>query len=672
MRVNGTGRAQKICFRSCYESSVLMNHFDVVVIGGGHAGCEAGHAAARMGCSTAILTLNLERIGFMPCNPAIGGLAKGQLVKEIDALGGVMGRVTDLTAIQYRRLNSSKGPAVRSSRAQCDKNLYAQRMQELLSQVPGLSLIEGEVTRVLTEAPGRRVSGLELKDGSRISCRSIVLTSGTFLQGLMYTGFNKTVGGRWGDQASMGLSGSLNDLGFKLKRLKTGTPPRLHKDSIDYAQTEPQPGDVTPVPFSFFHKPNPFPFLPQVECFITYTNEQTHAVIEANFDRSPMFSGLIEGVGPRYCPSVEDKVKRFRDKSRHQIFLEPEGLNTNEVYANGISTSLPWDVQEKFVRTIPGLANAKIIRHGYAVEYDSIDSRQLKATFESKDISGLFFAGQVNGTSGYEEAGAQGIIAGMNAALGVLEKDPVIFSRTDGYLGVMADDLVLKGADEPYRMFTSRAEHRLLLREDNADLRLSELGHRVGLLGDREFQIFEEKKASIDTWKTRLAEFYLMPNDATNQVLENRGVSPLKDRVSGDVFLRRPEMSWSSLCELGFQGQNVAEEVQEQVEIQVKYEGYIKRDLELLEGVKKNEAVIIPLDLKFDQVPGLSNEIKNRLAATRPETLGQASRMVGMTPAAVANLMIYMKMQAAEGRTSLSAQRVVSRNQDGSAQVRGR
>ncbi len=631
-----------------------MNHFDVVVIGGGHAGCEAGHAAAKMGCSTAILTLNRDRIGFMPCNPAIGGLAKGQLVKEIDALGGVMGRITDLTAIQYRRLNSSKGPAVRSSRAQCDKELYSVRMREFLSQVMNLSLLEGEAARILTEAG--RVTGIELKDGSKISCRAVVLTSGTFLQGLMYTGFDKTPGGRLGDSSSIGLSASLIDLGFRLRRLKTGTPPRLHKDSIDYSRTEAQPGDVKPIPFSFFHKPNPFPFLPQVNCFITYTNEQTHSVIEANFGRSPMFSGLIEGVGPRYCPSVEDKVKRFRDKERHQVFLEPEGLTTNEVYANGISTSLPWDVQEQFVRTIPGLEKAQFIRYGYAVEYDSIDARQLKATFESKDLAGLFFAGQVNGTSGYEEAGAQGMIAGVNAALGVMSKEPIVFSRTDGYLGVMADDLVLKGADEPYRMFTSRAEHRLLLREDNADLRLSEIGRKIGLLGDEEFRKYEEKKSEVSRWRSALSEYYLMPNESTNQALAKKGVSLLKDRVAGDLFLRRPEITWSELCELGFEGQGAPEDVQEQVEIQVKYEGYIKRDLELLEVVKKGEATGIPLSLNFDEVAGLSNEIKHRLKLTRPETLGQASRMAGMTPAAVANLMIHMKMKAAEARIAGQSQ----------------
>ncbi len=625
-----------------------MNHFDVVVIGGGHAGCEAGHAAARMGCSTAILTLNRDRIGFMPCNPAIGGLAKGQLVKEIDALGGVMGRITDLTAIQYRRLNSSKGPAVRSSRAQCDKSLYALRMQEFLSQVKHLSLLEGEAAEILVA--GGKAVGIQLKDGSRISCRAIVLTSGTFLQGLMFMGFERTVGGRLGDHSSIGLSDSLRQLGFRLRRLKTGTPPRLHKDSIDYSRTEPQPGDLKPLPFSFYHRPDPFPFLPQVNCFITYTNEETHSVIEANFHRSPMFSGMIEGVGPRYCPSVEDKVKRFRDKDRHQIFLEPEGLTTDEVYANGISTSLPAEVQERFVRTIAGLERAEFIRYGYAVEYDSIDARQLKATFESKDISGLFFAGQVNGTSGYEEAGAQGLIAGMNAALKVSGQEPVVFSRADGYLGVMADDLVLKGADEPYRMFTSRAEHRLLLREDNADLRLAEIGRRVGLLGEVEYRKFEEKKTAIGEWKAKLSEFYLMPTPETNLAIAGLGVAPLKDRVSGEIFLRRPEVGWGDLCALGFSGQVVADDVWEQVEVQVKYDGYIRRDLELLEGVRKSEAILIPRELNFDEVPGLSNEIKNRLKLTRPETLGQASRMTGMTPAAVANIMIFMKMKAAERR----------------------
>ncbi len=624
-----------------------MMDFDLVVIGGGHAGSEAAHAAARMGCATALLSLDPSRIGFMSCNPAMGGLAKGQLIKEIDALGGVMGMNTDKTAIQYRRLNSSKGPAVRSSRAQCDKALYALRMQEYLGQVPQLKILTGEVVEIWVEAG--RVCGVVLADGSQISCRSVVITSGTFMRGVMYTGFEQEAGGRVGDRASLGLSGSLEKLGFRLSRLKTGTPPRLDRKSIDYSRVEPQPGDEKPIPFSFYFRSSSFPVLPQVSCHLTYTNSRTHEIIERNFSRSPMFTGLIQGVGPRYCPSIEDKVKRFRERDRHQIFLEPEGLTTDEVYVNGISTSLPRDVQEEFVHSIVGLEQAEFIRYGYAVEYDCIDARQLRATFESKDISGLFCAGQINGTSGYEEAGAQGLIAGINAALLIQERDSFIPLRSDGYLGVLADDLVLKGADEPYRMFTSRAEHRLLLREDNADLRLSEMGRKLGLLSDAQYAIFERKRSAIEKWRAEIEKFSLPPHDLVNDWLLKRGLNPLKDRVSGDVFLRRPEVKWKDLCDLGFDGGDVTEPVSEQVEIQIKYEGYIKRDLEILEGVQKSEFVKIPLSLDFGCVPGLSNEIKGRLAMTRPETLGQASRMAGMTPAAVANLMIYLKMGSARG-----------------------
>jgi tRNA uridine 5-carboxymethylaminomethyl modification enzyme len=622
----------------------VIKDFDVVVIGGGHAGSEAAHAAARMGCKTALLSLDPKRIGFMSCNPAMGGLAKGQLIKEIDALGGIMGMNTDKTAIQYRRLNASKGPAVRSSRAQCDKALYALRMQECLGELPHLTILSVEATEVLTE--NNQVYGVGLADGSQITTRTVVITAGTFMRGEMYTGFEKTSGGRVGDRASIGLSASLEKLGFRIGRLKTGTPPRLHKDSIDWSKTEPQPGDEKPIPFSFYHKTNPFPLLPQVNCYITYTNEKTHGIIEENFARSPMFTGMIQGVGPRYCPSIEDKVKRFRERERHQIFLEPEGLNTDEIYVNGISTSLPQDVQEQFVHSIVGLENAKFVRFGYAVEYDCIDARQLRVTFESKDISGLFCAGQINGTSGYEEAGAQGLIAGVNAALLVQQKDPLIISRTDGYIGVLADDLVLKGTDEPYRMFTSRAEYRLLLREDNADLRLSEIGYKVGLLSEDQYRIFENRRNLIEKWRKDLGSFHIMPNDTTNQWMIGKGLPPLKDRVTGEVFLRRPEINWNNLCELGLEGADLPEDVKEQVEVQVKYEGYIRRDVEILEGVKKNELLIIPSALDFNEVPGLSNEIKGRLKLTRPETIGQASRMAGMTPAAVANIMIYLKMQS--------------------------
>ncbi len=623
-------------------------HWDVIVIGGGHAGCEAAVASAKMGCRTALLTLSSKRIGFMSCNPAIGGLAKGQLVKEIDALGGVMGMVTDQSAIQYRRLNASKGPAVRSSRAQCDKALYALNMQRILSGIPGLTIIEAEVSDLLLE--GVSIVGVRTAVGDELRASSVVITSGTFLRAVMYTGFEQTEGGRAGDVSAKGLSGALSRLGFRLGRLKTGTPPRLHRNSIDWDRVDPQPGDEVPLPFSFYYRPERFPLLPQVICYITYTNEHTHSIIEENFGRSPMFTGLIQGAGPRYCPSIEDKVNRFRDKERHQLFLEPEGLDTDEIYVNGISTSLPQDVQEKFVRSVQGLESAEFIRFGYAVEYDCIDARQLKATLEAKDLSGLFFAGQVNGTSGYEEAGAQGLVAGVNAALRALEKDPFVLTRLDGYMGVLIDDLVTKGADEPYRMFTSRAEYRLLLREDNADLRLSEMGFNLGLLGEREYALFCEKKASIERYRRELEQFYIYPRKETQDWFLQKGLSPIKDRVSEDVLLRRPEVTWKEICELGFDGESASAEVREQVEIQVKYEGYIRRDMDLLEGVRKNERLRIPPGLNYDLVPGLSNEVKARLALVKPETLGQASRLQGLTPAAVANLLIFIKMQDARTR----------------------
>jgi tRNA uridine 5-carboxymethylaminomethyl modification enzyme len=633
-------------------TAISIMKWDVIVIGGGHAGTEAAHASARMGRRTALITLNPERIGFMSCNPAMGGLAKGQLIKEIDALGGIMGLITDQAAIQYRRLNSSKGPAVRSSRAQCDKALYAQRMQEHLSQVPNLSIVSAEVDQILIE--GGRVVGISTADGSRLEAKAVIVTSGTFMRAIMYTGFDQTSGGRAGDEASKGLSASLEKLGFRLGRLKTGTPPRLKRQSIDYTRVEPQSGDAKPIPFSFHVKPNPFPFLPQVDCHITYTNEQTHEIIEQNFDRSPMFTGMIQGVGPRYCPSIEDKVKRFRDRSRHQLFLEPEGLTTDEVYVNGISTSLPSDVQERFVHSIVGLEKAEFIRFGYAVEYDCVDARQLRATFEAKDVPGLFFAGQVNGTSGYEEAGAQGLIAGINAALLVGEKDPFTVSRLEGYIGVLVDDLVTKGADEPYRMFTSRAEYRLLLREDNADLRLSEKGWKLGLLGDEHYAQVSRRRNAIEKLSTALTTHYFYPHAPTNDWLAERELVTLKDRVSAEVFLRRPEINWKSICELGFPGADAEESVAEQVEIQVKYKGYIQRDMDTLEGVRKNEFLKIPLAMDFDLVPGLSNEIRGRLKLTRPETIGQASRLMGVTPAAVANIMIFLKMQDSRAMRSMA------------------
>lgn len=618
-----------------------MKHFyDVIVIGGGHAGCEAAHASARLGADTAMVTLDKSKIGTMSCNPAIGGLAKGQLVKEVDALGGVMGRITDLSTIQFRRLNSSKGPAVRSSRAQCDKRRYAENMQAFLKTIPNLSLVEGEVSGLLIE--GNVVIGVRVSD-VEVRARAVVITSGTFLRAIMHRGKDQEEGGRLGDKSAKTLSEDLTKLGLRLRRLKTGTPPRLHKDSIDWSKTTPQPGDSLAIPFSFYHRPSPYPYLPQVNCFLTYTNLRTHEIIEKNIGLSAMYSGAITGIGPRYCPSIEDKISRFADKDKHQLFLEPEGLDVDEIYVNGISTSLPIEVQEAFVHTIEGLEHAKFIRYAYAVEYDSVDARQLKQTLECKDIPGLFFAGQVNGTSGYEEAAGQGIISGINAALRVKSGAEFVLSRVDGYIGVMIDDLTLKGSDEPYRMFTSRAEYRLLLREDNADLRLSPLAIELGLLDPESIARFDAKKKQIEQLASEAKGFYLYPNAQTLAQISELGISTIHDRVSAESFLKRPEVDFSKLVELGFQTNITDPDVLEQIEIRTKYQGYIDKDLQLLEGVRNADQMKIPLDLDYGAIAGLSNEIRGKLKEVRPESIGQASRLQGVTPAAVASLMIFIK-----------------------------
>ena len=626
-----------------------MKNYDVIVIGGGHAGCEAANASAKLCVRTAMITLDQKKIGTMSCNPAIGGLAKGQIVKEVDALGGVMGRITDLSTIQFRRLNSSKGPAVRSSRAQCDKNRYAENMQKFLGALPNLEIIEGEVAGLIIEnSPEgfQKVIGVKINSESysgEIFSKTVVITSGTFLRAIMHRGKEQEEGGRLGDKSSKTLSEDLKLLGLKLRRLKTGTPPRLHKDSINWSVTTPQPGDDVLIPFSYYHSKENYPVLPQVNCFLTYTNETTHQIIEENIGLSAMYSGAITGIGPRYCPSIEDKITRFRDKDRHQLFLEPEGLDVPEIYVNGISTSLPTDVQEKFVHSIPGLENAKFIRYAYAVEYDSVDARQLKGTLECKDVPGLFFAGQVNGTSGYEEAAGQGLVAGINAARAVLNKSDFIISRHEGYIGVMIDDLILKGSDEPYRMFTSRAEYRLLLREDNADLRLSPKAIDIGMLDGESASMFRFKLEAIENLKTRISTSYFYPTKDTNEQFRIFGLTEIKDRVSVENLLRRPEVDFKILTKLGFDPIESDQGVLEQVEIQIKYNGYIEKDLQLLEGVRNAELMRIPTSFDYQSVPGLSNEIKGKLSETRPENIGQASRISGVTPAAVANLMIFIK-----------------------------
>ncbi len=600
-----------------------LHHFDVIVIGGGHAGTEASLASARMGVRTLLVTQSIETLGQMSCNPAIGGIGKGHLVKEIDALGGLMATAADHAGIQFRTLNGSKGPAVRATRAQADRALYKAFVRHALEHQPNLSLFQSEVEDLIVESGCAR--GVVTKMGLRFFAPCVVLTTGTFLGGKIHVGLSNHPGGRAGDAPSNALAARLRELHPRVGRLKTGTPPRLDGRTIDWPVLLEQPGD-TPTPvFSFLGRREQHPR--QVPCHITHTNETTHEIIRNGFDRSPMFTGVIEGVGPRYCPSVEDKVNRFADKTSHQIFLEPEGLNTTEIYPNGISTSLPYDVQERFVRTIKGLENARIVRPGYAIEYDYFDPHDLRASLETKVIGGLFFAGQINGTTGYEEAAAQGLLAGLNAALKVKNEAPWTPARHEAYLGVLVDDLITRGTSEPYRMFTSRAEHRLLLREDNADSRLTPTGQRLGLVNQTRWAAFSVKQDAIATERSRLSSM---------RVKTEQG-----DSIAALDYLRRPEVSYASLREQigGLDDQIIAE----QIEIETKYSGYVARQQDEIERSRRHEETALPLDFDYSTVTGLSNEVRAKLVQHRPETLGQAARISGVTPAALSLLLVHLK-----------------------------